>query len=72
MTPKQARVYKLLTSGSRYTVIDIALKAHVGDPRSVIRDLRKSGVVVSDEWVDGSESRYKRFWIAPKDRRFEV
>lgn len=70
MTEKQARVYKLLISGSRYTVIDIALRTHVGDPRSVIRDLRKMGIVVSDEWIEGNSSRYKRFWIKPEDRRF--
>lgn len=65
MTPKQTKVYKLLTSGSRYTVVDIALKAHVGDPRSVIRNLRKQGVIVSDEWIHNPTSSFKRFWIDP-------
>ena len=64
MNKKQAQLYNLLSSGSRYSVIDIAVRLHIGDPRSVIRDLRKMGIVVSDVWVEGKEgSRYKLYWI---------
>lgn len=62
---KQARVLELLQGGSRWTVIDIAIKAKIGDPRSIIRNLRKQGVIVSDEWVRNPASSFKRFWIDP-------
>ena len=69
MNEKQAKVYRLLSSGSRYSVIDIALKLHIGDPRSIIRDLRKMGIKVSDMWMISSEGgRYKRYWIKEEDR----
>ena len=69
MNEKQAQVYRLLSSGSRYSVIDIALRLHIGDPRSVIRDLRKMNINVSDVWVNGSNgSRYKLYWIKREDR----
>ena len=68
MNEKQAQVYRLLSSGSRYSVIDIALRLHIGDPRSVIRDLRKMNINVSDVWVNGSNgSRYKLYWIKKED-----
>lgn len=68
MNEKQAQVYHLLSSGSRYSVIDIALRLHIGDPRSVIRDLRKMGINVSDVWVGGfNGSRYKLYWIKKED-----
>lgn len=65
MKDKQARVLELLQGGSRWTVIDIAIKAKIGDPRSVIRNIRKQGVIVSDEWVNGKDAPYKRYWIDP-------
>lgn len=69
MNEKQAQVYRLLSSGSRYSVIDIALRLHIGDPRSVIRDLRKMNINISDVWVNGSNgSRYKLYWIKREDR----
>ena len=69
MNDKQAQTYHLLSSGSRYSVIDIALRLHIGDPRSVIRDFRKMGINVSDVWVNGLKgSRYKLYWIKEEDQ----
>lgn len=62
---QQQRVLELLQSGGHFSVIDIAVKAHVVDPRSVIRNLRKQGITVYDEWVNTETSSYKRFWIEP-------
>ncbi len=67
MNQKQARVITLLSSGSRYSVIDIAIRLHIGDPRSVIRNIRNMGIEICDEWVEGtSGTRYKRYWIKQK------
>ena len=67
MNQKQARVIALLSSGSRYSVIDIAIRLHIGDPRSVIRNIRNMGIEICDEWVEGaSGTRYKRYWIKQK------
>lgn len=67
MNQKQTRVITLLSSGSRYSVIDIAIRLHIGDPRSVIRNIRNMGIEICDEWVEGtSGTRYKRYWIKQK------
>lgn len=67
MNQKQARVITLLSSGSRYSVIDIAIRLHIGDPRSVIRNIRNMGIEICDEWVEGTNgTRYKRYWIKQK------
>jgi len=64
MNQKQARIITLLSSGSRYSVIDIAVRLHIGDPRSVIRNIRNMGINVNDEWVEAQDGgRYKRYWI---------
>lgn len=65
MRDKQAIIYGLLTSGEKWTVIDLAIKGKIGDPRSVIRNLRKQGIEVKDEWVHGRNSSFKRYWIEP-------
>lgn len=63
---QQQRLITLLSNGGKYSVIAIANALHIGDPRSVIRNLRKSGVKVSDEWVTTKDGRgkYKRYFIA--------
>lgn len=63
MRDKQAIIYRLLTSSDKWTVIDLAIKGKIGDPRSVIRNLRKQGIKVNDEWVQGKNSSFKRYWI---------
>ena len=55
----QRRVFNLLSADLR-----------LSDPRSVIRDLRHKGVVVSDFWVKSEHgSRYKRYFIEPSEPR---
>lgn len=61
---KQARVMHYLMGGGRYSVADIMNALYIGDPRSVIRNLRDRGIVVNDMWVSTSDGgRYKRYWI---------
>ena len=50
----QRRVFNLLSDGVPRTVADISADLRLSDPRSVIRDLRHKGVVVSDFWVKRS------------------
>lgn len=58
------RLYSLLSDGCKYSVVDIMQQLYIGDPRSVIRTLRNSGVVILDEWrSDQSGNRYKVYWI---------
>lgn len=65
MTKRQVRVFQLLKSGGKHSVMDIANKLFIGDPRSCIRDLRKMGIEVKDEYIDtkSGNGRYKRYWI---------
>ena len=44
---------------------------NIADPRSTIRDLRKLGIAVHDEWRDTIEgNRFKMYWI-DKQRPYE-
>ncbi len=63
LAKQELKVYNLLTSGGKYTVLDIVMHTRIADPRSVIRCLRNSGIIVCDEWEEGNDSRYKRYWI---------
>lgn len=65
LTPRQTRLINLLRDGGKYSAIDISVRLHIGDARSVIRDLRKMGIAVCDEWKTGKngKSRYKLYWI---------
>lgn len=62
---EQARkVIDMLSDGYRHTVVDITQKLCIGDPRSVIRDIRKAGIEVCDSWEKAeSGNRYKTYWI---------
>ena len=58
------RLYSLLCDGHKYSVVDIMSRLYIGDPRSVVRILRNSGIQVLDEWRTAqSGSRYKVYWI---------
>ena len=60
----QRLVFNLLSDGVPRTVADISADLRLSDPRSVIRDLRHKGVVVSDFWVKSEYgSRFKRYFI---------
>lgn len=60
---KQVQVILLLSDGHKYTVLDISFRCNIGDPRSVIRNIRNQGIEVKDEWVEADGGRYKRYWI---------
>lgn len=71
MTERQRRVMCLLSDGQKHSVIGIMQSLNIADPRSTIRDLRKMGIVVHDEWRDTIEgNRFKMYWI-DKQRPYE-
>lgn len=65
LTPRQERLVKLLRDGGKYSAIDISIRLHIGDARSEIRNLRKMGIAVCDEWKPSKDgvNRYKLYWI---------
>lgn len=66
MGNKEMNLLRLLMNGGRYTVLDICARLRIGDPRSVIRNLRRKGYAVVDEWETGVTGvHYKRYWVAP-------
>ena len=66
----QRRVFNLLSDGIPRTIAVISADLRLSDPRSVIRDLRHKGVVVSDFWGKSEHgSRYKRYFIEPSEPR---
>lgn len=62
-THRRSKVFNILCSGKN-SVADITIKTGYSDPRSYIRDLRKAGVKVFDEWrTTGDGARYKVYYI---------
>lgn len=60
----QQRVYDLLSSGGMFSAADISIRLRLSDPRSVIRNLRRSGISIGDVWCNsGYGSRYKCYFI---------
>lgn len=58
------RLARLLSDGYCHTVVEIMQRLKIGDPRSVIRDLRKAGFEVLDKWeISKGGNRYKCYWI---------
>jgi len=57
------QVLRILLCGGRYSVRDLVSLSFVADPRSHIRNLRKAGIQVSDEWVNTEFSRYKIYFM---------
>lgn len=72
VTPRQLQLLWLLANGRRYSVMGMAYElqqqgCYIGDPRSVIRDLRKKLIPVSDSWKRTADNKgqYKLYWIEP-------
>jgi|GEM_PF-1993838 hypothetical protein len=57
------RLYRLLSDGDKHTTVDITDNVRIADPRAVIRELRKKGIAVCDEWCKANGKRFKRYWI---------
>jgi len=62
LSKRQRKVYELLLTG-KYSVADISIALHYSDPRSYIRELRKKGLNILDEWVENADTRHKQYWI---------
>lgn len=68
LAPQQKRVYNILARGGRYAAgeITVALGGRACDPRSTIRDLRKKGIPILDEWHPNASGRgrgFKKFFL---------
>ncbi|WP_289300091.1 helix-turn-helix domain-containing protein [Xylanibacter muris] len=63
---QQKRVYNILARGGRHSVVDISIVLYLADPRSTIRDLRKKGIPILDEWHPNANGRgrgFKKFFL---------
>ncbi|MCD8387532.1 MAG: hypothetical protein LUD17_11680 [Bacteroidales bacterium] len=72
VTPRQLQLLWLLANGCRYSIMEMAYTlrqegCYIGDPRSVIRDLRKKMIPVLDRWkrTKDNKGQYKLYWIEP-------
>ena len=62
--PQRKRLFSLLSDGFPRSTAEISTELNLCDPRGLIRDLRKSGIPVSDFWVNGAYGRrFKRYFI---------
>lgn len=44
------RVFDVLSTGIKKSVVDLTLQLRIADPRAVIRQIRDAGINVQDEW----------------------
>jgi len=68
LAPQQKRVYNILARGGRYTAceITVALGGRACYPRGTIRDLRKKGIPILDEWhpnACGHGRGFKKYFL---------
>ena len=64
LPPQRKRLFSLLSDGFPRSTAEISTELNLCDPRGLIRDLRKSGIPVSDFWVNGAYGRrFKRYFI---------
>lgn len=59
----QRLVYNMLVGGKKYSAADIATALHLSDPRGHIKELRKKGIDIQDEWRKGVYGRYKVYFL---------
>lgn len=73
METQAQRVYKFILNQKR-SAGEITSTLFIGDPRSVIRDLREKGIKVYDEVKRNraNNGRYKLYWIDPNDNNPEL
>lgn len=58
------RVIETLADGAKHNVAQLTILCHTSDPRSLVRDLRREGYNIKDEWVKSSTgARYKNYWL---------
>lgn len=62
LSDRQLFVYNLLLK-SKKTVTQLTNITGFSDPRGYVRDLRKKGITVLDEWIQRDDVRFKRYWI---------
>lgn len=60
----QAKVYRLLCGGGKYSAADISVRLHLCDPRGHISALRTKGINIHDEWREDKYGvRYKVYFL---------
>ena len=64
MSKQETRLLELFKRGGKFTVTDITISTGQCDPQGHIRNLRKRGINIADEWVSENGSRFKRYWLA--------
>lgn len=62
LSNRQRNVLNLLRRG-KHSAADITIALGLCDPRSYIRTLRDKGFKIVDEWVEGKDTRFKKYWI---------
>ena len=69
--PQRQRIYEMLLSGEKLTVVQLTNELRIPDPRSHIRYIRNKGVYVADYWQETEYSRYKVYFIHQEERRVQ-
>lgn len=60
----QRAIMAALSDGLPHSVRELVQEAKLSDPRTAIRQLRRKGVEISDQWlVNSNGKRYKVYFI---------
>lgn len=64
------RILQTLSDGRKHHAAELTLTCHTSDPRGIIRDLRRAGHNILDEWATSpTGARYKLFWLAKQNEQ---
>lgn len=63
MNSNKADLFLLLSSGGKYSVLDIMKRMNISNPKNMIQDLIAFGVNVHEDFVKTRNGGYKRYWI---------
>lgn len=61
--PIRQRIYEILLSGKKVSVIQLSVILRIPDPRSHIRYIRDAGVPVKSFWERSEFSKYKVYFL---------
>lgn len=67
---QKIRLINLLLNGGMFSTRDFVDRLRISDPRAVIRDLRKKGYHIGDEWVTSeyTGARYKKYFLKKENK----
>lgn len=61
--PIRDKIFRLFSSGGKYSVAELSRLLNIPDPRSHIRYIRMAGYPIADYWEHSKFSKYKVYFM---------